>query len=227
MYSSLINNKLLLFLLLINIAIIVAEDQKCESLEHCDKCPDPNKCEKCENGYSLNFEQTKCILVENNDKPSGSGTKSSSAQQNPSSSSGSAKKSSSAPSSGSAKNSSPTPAQNSPPPSGSTKKSSSAPAQNQPSGSAQTSSNNQVNKASNPPVASNKPFSSAFEGKIGEEKNIFSNSLVKMAKYFAICIVVILCLRCIILKVKKNKKEEYFYDDSENPKEKAKTVYIK
>ena len=51
-------NKLLLVLFIINLGIIVSQDDRCTSIEHCLKCPDYGKCQSCEEGFTLNFEQT-------------------------------------------------------------------------------------------------------------------------------------------------------------------------
>ena len=62
-------NKLFYLLLFINLITIFADEQKCKVIEHCDLCPDLPKCETCSVGYTLNFEQTKCLLlVENNSR---------------------------------------------------------------------------------------------------------------------------------------------------------------
>ena len=250
------NNLLFIVLLYIHIGIIFADDNKC-SIEHCEKCSDETKCEKCKEGYTLNFSQTKCLeLLKNSNKQSGSAQKSSTSSSKKSSitSSGSAKKSSNATPSGSAKKSS-----NASPsgsakkssnasPSGSAKKSSNA----TPSGSAKKSSslakkssaskssgsakkssitsgsgkssNASTKKASNAPVASNKAFSSAFEGNLAEETN-YTSLICKIAIYCCVGIVVICVIRWLLSKRKKN-KVGYFYDESGNPEEKAKVVYI-
>ena len=238
------NNLLFIVLLYIHIGIIFADDNKC-SIEHCEKCSDETKCEKCKEGYTLNFSQTKCLeLLKNSNKQSGSAQKSSTSSSKKSSitSSGSAKKSSNATPSGSAKKSS------NASPSGSAKKSSNA----TPSGSAKKSSslakkssaskssgsakkssitsgsgkssNASTKKASNAPVASNKAFSSAFEGNLAEETN-YTSLICKIAIYCCVGIVVICVIRWLLSKRKKN-KVGYFYDESGNPEEKAKVVYI-
>ena len=226
------NNLLFIVLLYIHIGIIFADDNKC-SIEHCEKCSDETKCEKCKEGYTLNFSQTKCLeLLKNSNKQSGSAQKSSTSSSKKSSitSSGSAKKSSNATPSGSAKKSS------NATPSGSAKKSSSLAKKSsasKSSGSAKKSSitsgsgkssNASTKKASNAPVASNKAFSSAFEGNLAEETN-YTSLICKIAIYCCVGIVVICVIRWLLSKRKKN-KVGYFYDESGNPEEKAKVVYI-
>ena len=53
-------NKLFMFLLSINIGIILSADDKCTSIDHCLKWTENNKCETCDKGYTLNFDQNKC-----------------------------------------------------------------------------------------------------------------------------------------------------------------------
>ena len=269
------NNLLFIVLLYIHIGIIFADDNKC-SIEHCEKCSDETKCEKCKEGYTLNFSQTKCLeLLKNSNKQSGSAQKSSTSSSKTSGSakkssnatpSGSAKKSSNATPSGSAKKSSnATPSgsakkSSNATPSGSAKKSSNASPSGSakkssnatPSGSAKKSSslakkssaskssgsakkssitsgsgkssNASTKKASNAPVASNKAFSSAFEGNLAEETN-YTSLICKIAIYCCVGICVICVIRWLLAKRKKN-KVGYFYDESGNPEEKAKVVYI-
>ena len=54
-------HKLFIFILYINLGIILTEEDKCKTIEHCKKCPDENKCDKCETGFKLNDEHNKCI----------------------------------------------------------------------------------------------------------------------------------------------------------------------
>ncbi len=214
------NNLLFIVLLYIHIGIIFADDNKC-SIEHCEKCSDETKCEKCKEGYTLNFSQTKCLeLLKNSNKQSGSAQKSSTSS---SKTSGSAKQSSNATPSGSAKKSS------NATPSGSAKKSSSSKSSGSAKKSSTTSgsgkySNASTKKASNAPVASNKAFSSAFEGNLAEETN-YTSLICKIAIYCCVGICVICVIRWLLAKRKKN-KVGYFYDESGNPEEKAKVVYI-
>ena len=60
------NNKLFLLLLFINVVTIFTQQEKCKAIEHCDLCPDLPKCETCSVGYTLNFYQTKCLLLHDN-----------------------------------------------------------------------------------------------------------------------------------------------------------------
>ena len=238
------NNILFIVLLSIHIGIILADDSKC-SIEHCEKCSDETKCETCKEGYTLNFAQTKCLeLIKNSNKRSSSAQKSSGSakKSSASTSSGSAKKSSVSTSSGSAKKSSSTPSGSSkksssanksssstqkPSNSSSSKKSSQAsPSVSTKKSSATTSSgknsNTSVKKASNAPIASNKAFQSAFEGKLEEEKS-YTSIIIKIAIFCVVCIIIYFCIK--IIKKRKN-KVGYFYDESGNPEEKAKVVYI-
>ena len=238
------NNILFIVLLSIHIGIILADDSKC-SIEHCEKCSDETKCETCKEGYTLNFAQTKCLeLIKNSNKQSSSAQKSSGSakKSSASTSSGSAKKSSVSTSSGSAKKSSSTPSGSSkksssanksssstqkPSNSSSSKKSSQAsPSVSTKKSSATTSSgknsNTSVKKASNAPIASNKAFQSAFEGKLEEEKS-YTSIIIKIAIFCVVCIIIYFCIK--IIKKRKN-KVGYFYDESGNPEEKAKVVYI-
>ena len=159
-----------------------------------------------------------------------------------STSSGSAKKSSVSTSSGSAKKSSSTPSGSAKKSSSSNKSSSSTQkssnsrsskksSQVNPSGSTKKSSattssgknsNTSVNKASNAPIASNKAFQSAFEGKLEEEKS-YTSIIFKVAIFCVVGIIIYFCIK--IIKKRKN-KVGYFYDESGNPEEKAKVVYI-
>ena len=214
-------NKLIVLLLSINLGIIFADENKCSSIEHCEKCPDQNKCETCENGYTLNSEQTKCIQATSNNsnqnnsnssKNSSSSKKSStgSAQNTPS---GSSKKSSQTSSTSSKKSST----------SISSKKSSSSQTNAVQSGSAKDSKHSSVQKASNAPVASNKPVSSAFNLFKDEETNN-KGFIYKIILGLIIFVGLICGIRWFINKKKKN-KVGYFYDESGN-QERAKVVYI-
>ena len=60
------NNKLFLLLFFINLVTIFTQQEKCKAIEHCDLCPDLPKCETCSVGYTLNFYQTKCLLLHDN-----------------------------------------------------------------------------------------------------------------------------------------------------------------
>jgi hypothetical protein len=51
---------LFIILISLNLGIILADDDKCTSIEHCSKCPNNSTCEICETGYKLNYEN-KCI----------------------------------------------------------------------------------------------------------------------------------------------------------------------
>ena len=269
-------NIVIMLLFCINLGIIFSQDNTCTQIEHCQKCPEQNKCEECAIGYKLNEDKTKCESENTSNNPpagsspkksssaaqqasgsakkssapqnaSGSAQKSSAAASSPKKSSpavqnasGSAKKSSSAVqnASGSAKKSSPavqnasgsvkksSPVlQNA---SGSVKKSSSQSQQNKPSGSSvkhssQNLANTSVKKASNSPIASNKVINTPGDAQNleTEDKGIFHNIFLYL---IAGCIILILTIYCCLKKRKS--KSGYFYDESGNPEEKAKVVYI-
>ena len=196
---------LVLFLLLsIYFEFVIAQEEKCNTIEHCQKCPVQDKCEICENGFKLN-EEGKCIEMTN---PSGSSVrKSSSAQQQNNPSGSSARKSSS-----------PQPQNN---PSGSsTRKSSSPQPQNNPSGSSARKSSS-AQKASNSPIPSNQETLN-----LNKEIDLSNKGTIyKIIIYIVIGIVVLLCLRWLCLR-KKSHKTGYFYDENGNIESKAKVVYI-
>ena len=52
-------NRLFILLLFLKVGIIVSDEDKCSSIEHCAKCPN-SVCEICETGYKLTLEK-KCI----------------------------------------------------------------------------------------------------------------------------------------------------------------------
>ena len=87
-----------------------------------------------------------------------------------------------------------------------------------------------VSLASKPPIASNNPMASNVKDtnkglSLLENTNSSGGSSLKIC----ICIVVVISVICIIyLCIRKKKgKASYFYDESGNPDEKAKVVYIK
>ena len=91
------------------------------------------------------------------------------------------------------------------------------------SGSVKDSKHSSVQKASNPPVASNKPVSSAFNNLFKDEET--SKGFIYKIIFGLVIFVVLICgIRWLINKKKKN-KVGYFYDESGN-QEKAKVVYI-
>ena len=215
-------NKLIVLLLSINLGIIFADENKCSSIEHCERCPDQNKCETCENGYILNTEQTKCILAtsSNNNNQNNS---------NPSQNSSSSKKSSigsaqNTPLGSSQKSSQTTSNLTNNSTSSSVKKSSLSQTNAVQSGSVKDSKHSSVQKASNPPVASNKPVSSAFNNLFKDEETSNKGFIYKIIFGLVAFVVFIFGIRWFINKKKKN-KVGYFYDESGN-QEKAKVVYI-
>ena len=248
-------NKLFIFLLSINIGIIISEGEKCTSIDHCLKCPENNKCETCDKGYTLNFDQTKCLefIQPDNSKSTKSGSSKNAASASSASSAkkssasvssassakkssasassaSSAKKSSASASSASSAKKSSSSAQkssaSSSKASSSAKKSSSSASksENKPSGSEQKSGSSSVKKASNAPTASNKPFASAFDSNKDTETSKLS-LVVKIIICIVVGSIIFCCLKSCIAKRKKS-KVGYFYDESGNPDEKAKVVYI-
>ena len=244
-------NKLFIFILSINIGIILG-NKKCTSIDNCLKCPEDNKCEECVTGYTLNFDKTKCLEViqpDNSKSTKSSSSKNtpsaSSAQKSPASASSakkssasassaqksstsasSAKKSSTSASSASSAKKSSSAAQKH---SASSKKSSASSSSAKKSSSAsksekKPSGSNLVKKASNAPIASNKPFASAFDSNKDTESNK-SSLVVKIIIFLVAGCLIFCCIKWLITKGKKN-KVGYFYDESGNPDEKAKVVYI-
>ena len=65
-----LKKKMLIILIIIKIEIILTENEKCYSIYHCKKCPELGVCEKCEKGYNLNSDQSKCIISSNDTKSS-------------------------------------------------------------------------------------------------------------------------------------------------------------
>ena len=58
--SILTTKNIFFFLVFINLNYILCEKSKCSTIEHCLKCSNENKCDKCEFGYRLNDDETKC-----------------------------------------------------------------------------------------------------------------------------------------------------------------------
>ena len=238
-------NKLFVFILSINIGIILGSE-KCTSINNCEKCPEDNKCQQCEKGYTLNFDQTKCLelIQPDNSKssksgssqntPSASGAQKSSASassaQKSSASASSAKKSSASASSASSAKKSSSAAQKSSG-SASSKKSSASSSSAKKSSSASKSENkpsgsSPVKKASNAPTASNKPFASAFDSNKDKDTESSKSSLVVKIIIFLVAGSLIFCFLKWIINKRKKSRVGYFYDESGNPDEKAKVVYI-
>ena len=214
-------NKLIVLLIYINFGIIFANENKCSSIEHCEKCPDQSKCETCENGYILNSEQTKCILATSNNNNQNNSNPSNNSSSSKKSSTGSAQNTPSGGSQKSSQTSSSSTKKSST--SSSAQKSSSSQANAVQSGSVKDSKHNSVQKASNAPVASNKPVSSAFNNLFKDEET--SKGFIYKIIFGLVIFVVLICgIRWLINKKKKN-KVGYFYDESGN-QERAKVVYI-
>jgi cobalamin biosynthesis Mg chelatase CobN len=233
---------LFIILISLNLGIILADDDKCTSIEHCSKCPNNLTCEICETGYKLNYEN-KCI--ESNENSQNSTNDTNASVRNPGSSnqqSVDSNQNSTTSLNSENKNSNPSHASNNPVASNASHASNNPVVSN-----ASHASNNPVTSnaphASNNPVASNAPHASnnpvasnaprASNAPIDSNKqsstfapSIFGNlTVVKVCIYIVIIVVFILCIRWIFLKKKKG-KVGYFYDESGYPGEKAKVVYI-
>ena len=199
-------NRITILLLCINIGVILSQEDKCTTIEHCKKCPEQNKCEICEDGFKLN-EENKCIETTKDNNQDGQNNPA--PQQTPSAGSQPAQQ---APTGSQPAQQAPTgsqPAQQTPP--AGSQPAQQAPAQNSPNASAQ--------KASNNPVPSN----------LGNNMNndLQSNGrgiLRKFIIYSIVGVTIFICLRWLFSK--KKSKTGYFYDESGNPAEKAKVVYI-
>jgi hypothetical protein len=221
---------LLIILISLNLGIILADDDKCTSIEHCSKCPNNSTCEICETGYKLNYEN-KCI--ESNESIQNCTNDTNASVRNPGSSnqqSVNLNKNSTTSSNSENKNSNPLHASNNP------VASNASHASNNPIRSnVSHASNNPVAsnapKASNNPVASNAPQASNTPNASNKQSSTFVPSIfgnltfMKACLYIVIIFVFILCIRWIFLKKKKG-KVGYFYDESGYPGEKAKVVYI-
>ena len=208
---------LFIILISLNLGIILADDDKCTSIEHCFKCPNNLTCEKCETGYKLNYEN-KCIESNESSQNCTNETNSSVLNPGPSNQQAADSNKNSSTSTNSENNNSTLNNSNSLHASNTPVASNTPHASNSPAASnAPQASNNPV--ASNAPIASNKQ-SSTYVPKI------FGNlTFMKTCTYIVFLVVFILCIRWIFLKKKKG-KVGYFYDESGYPGEKAKVVYI-
>ena len=216
---------LFIILISLNLGIILADDDKCTSIEHCSKCPNNSTCEICETGYKLNSEN-KCI--ESNESSQNCTNDTNALVRNPGSSnqqSVDSNKNATTSSNSENKNSNPLQASNNP------VTSNASHASNNPIGS-------NASHASNKPVASNAPQASNNQVESSKDSNASNNqnstsvpSIFGNLTFFKTCtciifiIIFILCIRWIFLKKKKG-KVGYFYDESGYPGEKAKVVYI-
>ena len=233
---------LLIILISLNLGIILADDDKCTSIEHCSKCPNNSTCEICEPGYKLNYEN-KCI--ESNENSQNCTNDTNTSVRNPGSSnqqSVDSNKNSTTSSKSENNNSNPSHASNNPVGSNVSHASNNPVASNAPHASNNPVGSN-VSHASNNPAASNAPHASnnpvasnaphASNAPIASDKqsstfapSIFGHlTFMKACIYIVIIVVFILCIRWIFLKKKKG-KVGYFYDESGLPGEKAKVVYI-
>jgi hypothetical protein len=210
-------HNLFIILISLNLGIILADDDKCTSIEHCFKCPNNLTCEKCETGYKLNYEN-KCIESNISSQNCTNETNSSVLNPGPSNQQAADSNKNSSTSTNSENNNSTLNNSNSLHASNAPVASNTPHASNSPAASnAPQASNNPV--ASNAPIASNKQ-SSTYVPKI------FGNlTFMKTCTYIVFLVVFILCIRWIFLKKKKG-KVGYFYDESGYPGEKAKVVYI-
>lgn len=194
---------LFIILISLNLGIILADEEKCTSIEHCSKCPNKSTCEICEIGYILNSDN-KCIESNGSIQNCTNETKSSNQQAVVS-------------------NQNCTSSQNSQNNNSTQNNSNSLHASNVP-----VASN--TPKASNNPTASNAPQASNALTSNKQSStfipSVFGNmSFMKTCTCIVFIIVAILCIRWVFLKKKKG-KVGYFYDESGYPGEKAKVVYI-
>ena len=61
-----IKNNNIIFIFLISVKFILTQYQKCRTIMNCVKCPMPNICQLCENGYILKADLTQCLIQNNN-----------------------------------------------------------------------------------------------------------------------------------------------------------------
>ena len=57
------NSKTLIYIfiiLTIKISLIKSEEDKCYTIENCEKCPKLDFCDKCSAGFKINKSKTKC-----------------------------------------------------------------------------------------------------------------------------------------------------------------------
>ena len=59
--SILTTKNIFFFLVFIKLNFILCQEEKCSTIKHCLKCTKENKCDKCEFGYRLNYDDTKCV----------------------------------------------------------------------------------------------------------------------------------------------------------------------
>ncbi len=207
---------LFIILIFLNLSIILADDDKCTSIEHCSKCPNNSVCEKCETGYKLNSEN-KCIESNEGIQNSTNNANSSAANRGSSNQQPTASKESSINNS-TLNNSNCTNASNTSVASKASHASNNPVASNAPHASNNPAASNSP-KASNAPNSSNKQSSALVP-------SFFGNlTFMKICTCLIFIIVFILCIRWVCLKKKKG-KVGYFYDESGYPGEKAKVVYI-
>ena len=199
-FKSCGNNKFSLLLIFLSFTLILSQDENCTSILHCHKCPDIKRCETCDSGYKLAVELDRCIPE--NESYSQNLTL---FQQN-------------SPGPLSSNN-----AQN-------LLNSSSGSAQALGSSQNCTNTTSNVSLASKPPVAFNNPMASnAQKANQGLSPLESSESSGGSSRKIIICLVVVILVICIIYICirKKRGKASYFYDESGNPDEKAKVVYIR
>ena len=79
---STLKNQIFVFLILIQIQIIFSENDKCYSINHCKKCPNSDKCEQCEIGYTLSSDYRNCLSISISDNNADSLRKTSSSSSN-------------------------------------------------------------------------------------------------------------------------------------------------
>ena len=205
-FQSCGNNKFSILLILLSFTLILSQDENCTSILHCHKCPDIKRCETCDSGYKLAVELDRCIPENESydlnltlSQQNSPGPLSSNNAQN-------------------ALNSS----------SGSQQAIGSS--QNCTNTTSNISLSSNISFASKPPVASNNPMASnAQKANQGLSPLENTESSGGSSHKFIICLIVVILIICVIyICIRKKKgKASYFYDESGNPDEKAKVVYIR
>lgn len=228
---SLLIKMIFMFLIIIQLDMILTDNDQCNYISHCKKCPNLNSCEKCEEGYFLNSDNTKCLSsLENNANPNPSASRQSTQQSNKQFSSGSVKRSSSM-----------------------------TMGNNQPSKSSGQKSPSMANGLSPSGLANNSSLVANTSSAVGSNKNVpIMNNLnqnvnlvnkpplvhplasltpvpsnnTNIYSKFPILLLIILLIIFIVLVIyycsKRNwNKVGYFYDESGNHEEGTRVVYIR
>ena len=238
-------NIFILLLLSLQFWIILSqEENKCTTIEHCQKCPDQNKCEVCESGFNLNNEQ-KCIAAppaaspqpqqpqpQQNPNPPVGSPQPQQPQPNPNPPAASPQPQPQPPQ--------PSPQQN-PPAASPQPQQSPAPQQNPPAGSPQPQqppAPPQQSPAPQPSPAPQQQNPSPQPSPAPQQNNVIQpdtnneteskgmGTFGKIIIFLMIAFAIVICLRWLLRKKKLYKSSAYFYDRNGIPEEKAKVVYI-